>query len=45
MRTLKGIVILSYVRVEFEFEVPDDATEEEINELCWEYATSYIDCY
>lgn len=45
MRTLKGTVTLSYADVEFEFKVPDDATEEEINEKCWLCAISYIDCY
>ena len=47
MRTLKGTVSLGYVGAdtEFEFEVPDDATEEEINEECWLCATEYIDCY
>lgn len=47
MRTLKGTISLGYVGadVEFEFEVPDDATEEEINAACWECATEYIDCY
>ena len=47
MRTLKSTVSLGYVGadVEFEFEVPDDATEEEIDEACWESATEYIDCY
>ena len=43
MRTLKGTVSLSYANVEFEFEVPDDATEEEINKIGWEYAIEYID--
>lgn len=47
MRTLKGTVSLGYAGadVEFEFEVLDDATEEEIQEACWECATEYIDCY
>lgn len=45
MRKLKGIVSLSYANVEFEFEVPDDATEEEIDQECWEYSNSYISCY
>lgn len=47
MRTIKGVVSLGYAGadVEFEFEVPDDATEEEINQECWEYANSYINCY
>lgn len=47
MRTLKGTVSLGYAGadVEFEFEVPDDATEEEINAVCWECAIEYIDCY
>ena len=47
MRTLKGTISLGYVGAdtEFEFEVPDDATEEEINAACWECATEYIDCY
>lgn len=45
MRKLKGIVSLSYANVEFEFEVPDDTTEEEIDQECWEYANSYISCY
>ena len=45
MRTLKGTVTLSYADVEFEFKVPDDATEEEIDQECWEYANSYISCY
>lgn len=45
MRTIKGVVSLGYAGadVEFEFEVPDDATEEEINKIGWEYATEYID--
>lgn len=44
MRTIKATISLGYTGadVEFEFEVPDDATEKEINELCWEYATDYI---
>lgn len=47
MRTLKGTISLAYAGddVDFEFEVPDDATEEEINEECWSCAISYIDCY
>lgn len=47
MRTLKGTVSLGYAGadVEFEFEVPDDATEEEINAVRWECAIEYIDCY
>ena len=45
MRKIKGTVTLRYADVEFEFEVPDDATEEEINEECWLCAISYIDCY
>lgn len=45
MRTLKGTVSLGSADVGFEFEVPDDATEEEIDQECWEYANSYISCY
>lgn len=47
MRKLKGIISLEYPYPdkEFEFEVPDDATEEEINRECWECATAYIGCW
>ena len=46
MRTIKGTISLEYVGtdVEFEFEVPDDATEEEISKTGWEYAADYIYC-
>lgn len=30
---------------EFEFEAPDDATEEEINDIAWETLTSNIEWY
>ena len=45
MRTIKATISLGYLGadVEFEFEVTDDATEEEINERCQEYATDYIE--
>ena len=47
MRTLKGTVSLGYVGadVEFEFEVPDDATEEKIDKECWEMGMEYVECY
>lgn len=47
MRTLKGTVSLGYAGadVEFEFEVPDDATEEKIEKTCWETGCEYISCW
>jgi hypothetical protein len=45
MKIIKGTVSLGSADVGFEFEVPDDATEEEIDQECWEYANSYISCY
>lgn len=47
MRTLKGTVSLGYAGadVEFEFEVPDDATEKEIDKECWEIGAGYVECY
>lgn len=47
MRTLKGTISLGYAGadVEFEFEVPDDATEDKINEECWECGVEYVNCW
>ena len=47
MRTLKGTISLGYAGadVDFEFKVPDDATEEEIDKECWEIGTGYVECY
>lgn len=49
MRTIKGVVSLGSVwsgtEFEFEFEVPDNATDEKIDEACWKDAVEYVECY
>ena len=42
MRKMKGTIVLKHADVEFEFEVPDDATEEEISKIGWDYVADYI---
>lgn len=42
MRTIKGTIVLKHAEVEFEFEVPDDATDEEITKIGQDYAMEYV---
>lgn len=42
MRTIKGTIVLKHAEVEFEFEVPDDATDEEITKIGRDYAMEYV---
>jgi len=47
MRAFKGFIeigIANAVR-EFEFEMPDDCTEDQIHEQAWEIACDYIEVY
>lgn len=44
MRKIKGTIVLKYAEVGFEFEVPDDATDEEITKICQDYAMEYVYC-
>lgn len=47
MRKIKGVIMTDVVgsEVEFELEVEDDATEEEIDKLAWEEAANWIEWY
>ena len=47
MRKIKGVIMTDVVgsEVEFELEVEDDATEEEIDKLTWEEAANWLEWY
>lgn len=47
MRTLYGTISLdnSMTEIDFEFEVEDDATNEEIDEICWEEGIAYVETW
>ena len=47
MKKIKGFIeigIANAVR-EFEFEMPDASTEDQINEQAWEIACDYVEVY
>lgn len=47
MRKIKGVIMTDVVgsEVEFELEVEDDATEEEIDKLAWKEAANWMEWY
>ena len=47
MRKIKGVIMTDVVgsEVEFELEVEDDATEEEIDKLAWVEAANWMEWY
>lgn len=48
MRTIRGYITAGGSAasvVKFDFEVEDDATQEEIEKACWEAGCNYIDCW
>ena len=45
MRKFIGVITLEGVKCEFECETEDNATNEEIEEVCKEIAFGYIDWY
>jgi hypothetical protein len=47
VRKIKGVIMTDVVgsEVEFELEVEDDATEEEIDKLAWKEAANWMEWY
>lgn len=47
MRKIKGVIMTDVVgsEVEFELEVEDDATKEEIDKLAWGEAANWMEWY
>lgn len=45
MRTIKGYISSNGPVHIFDFEVEDDASDDEIADACWKAGCNYIDCW
>ena len=47
MRTIYGTVSLGFpgAEISFEFDVPDEATDEEIDQECWNWGSQYLESW
>lgn len=45
MRTIKGYISSNSPVHIFDFEVEDDASDDEIADACWKAGCNYIDCW